>query len=314
MIEMIDFKDVLIHPLYNNYLSQLNEGKNYVINFNGQWFKPILEDRGKYIGCYFVGFNEILNVNEVYITLYFNNLQSCIFNAVWEDAQYVLKNARDVYDFDHIYYQFYGSEKKTFEFIDSIEKEIERRNIIPITYTVTKDIKDRKSRGIPCNIREATEKDYNKVLDCLVKAYDNAYETTLYGEMPYEMLEKQVKNYYKDSLEKNLILVAEINGEFAGHITYEYIEQFNNSYLKMIDLLVLNRFKNLGLEKKLTEAGEAFANKKEIRRLFGTVEIINGKKGYSKAKRILNNLELDNWKKESIIFFQKSSTYKKGEV
>lgn len=87
------------------------------------------------------------------------------------------------------------------------------------------------------------------------------------------LLEKQnespkVEKYYKrleeQSQGKNFALVAEYNGEIAGHV---YVYPFSKSglfkgedYTEIVDLEVFKKYKDLGVEDKLMDAAEKIAS------------------------------------------------------
>lgn len=287
-------------------LLKIDEQNDLVEKFDGQWIEnPFL----RYFGCYYIGHNEILNANELYIVHFYNRKMNPLeFNIIGEEMNELIKLVEEDYDLKNVYYQVFLKEETPFELFNQLKGTI-LSDFIPITYTMTKNIADNPANNKIFElfkIRTANENDMDNVLACLTQAYLNAYEVDLYGEEPLRSLEINVKDYHKPLLKDCLILVAEVNGVFAGHISFEIINRGNKELtpLKLVDIFVVDSYKGLGIGTALIEEGETFALNNNFNLLVGTVDIIAGEKGIHKSKEIIKSLEESYWKRESLIFIK----------
>lgn len=306
MIDLLNFNDVLKKTVSKKYLALKKAQNYYVKHFDGNWIE--LDNDINIIGCYFIGYNEILSENELYISIFFPNpVEDSSKHRIKKSVERLKKNIQEEYEFKYVYYQVFCQEAVPFETLYNIGKKY---NVTLISCSIEKEITRKNSIfDIASNIRYAKQKDYDDIADSLVKSYNNAFEPNLYGELDSNVLQEKVENYYKNIIDTGLTLIAEVDNNFAGHITYKYKrEDKNTNYLHMVDMLVKSNYKGLGIEKSLTRAGEVIAFNKNINRITGIVDVIGAPKGIPKALNIMSNLKRDGWKRESILFFEKNKT------
>ena len=127
--------------------------------------------------------------------------------------------------------------------------------------------------GCAMYIREFDErKDLNRVRECLIELQD--FERRLDPRMPPGV--DIVDAYIPQMLERcgkcqGKVLVAEVDGEVVGYVTIltkvrsEGLEDGDIEYGLVVDLVVREKFRRMGLGQKLLEAAETHAKASEVR-------------------------------------------------
>ena len=131
-------------------------------------------------------------------------------------------------------------------------------------------------------IRKGTLKDILQIKECLIDSWvDHAkHEPELLDEE--RMRKSDIEGYYKkvfEDSETSFLIVAEIDGEFAGfqRVDIQEIPNFfkYNKILYLDDAYVLPKFRRNGIGTLLIREAEKIAKQNKIKRLQGRVYTFN---------------------------------------
>lgn len=152
-------------------------------------------------------------------------------------------------------------------------------------------------------IRVANRYDIESIFRCLEEGYINGTEYEQISNIGIDKFKKNIRKYHENLLsDHNLVLVAEKNKEFCGHITFNlngdknFIDGISAS---LIDVFVLDKFKKLGLEQNLTKFAEIECHRIGKYSLIGTMKHTDTINDFF---RKLNNLNNSGWSNYSVIF------------
>ncbi len=122
-------------------------------------------------------------------------------------------------------------------------------------------------------IRDFEEKiDTTAVRDCLVELQD--FERGLDPRLPpgTEIVDEYIPHMMKRCREcEGKVLVAEVDGDVVGYATIltrvksEELEDGDIEYGLISDVVVLEKFRNMGLGKKLLQEAESYARAREVK-------------------------------------------------
>jgi ribosomal protein S18 acetylase RimI-like enzyme len=122
-------------------------------------------------------------------------------------------------------------------------------------------------------IRDYHEKsDRSGIRECLIEL--QVFERSLDPRMPSgdEIVDAYVPNMLRLCQRcSGKVLVADVDGEIAGYVSIlakvksDEIEDGNIEYGLISDLVVLQRFRNSGIGRKLLETAESFAREKDVK-------------------------------------------------
>lgn len=292
--------------LYNIAYNQIE----FIESFNGMWFLCGEEiDKGNRVitGNYFLGLNEITGLNEGYISIFMFD-KSINYMRILAVIQKEITYLAQKENVDWIYMEIFncGQSKYYQDIINNFKIEFPDWKLA--TTIIQKNINNscfvhNFSRNIA--LRYANKSDERNVLDCLIKAYLTGTPTEIIKMVSKEKIEKKITDYYTPLLkEERLLLICEKNGEFCGHACYD-ISNVNERQALLVDIFIIDKYKNNGFAKLLSKYGESECEKLGFKRVIGTVEPDS-----NNNHNILLKLGKSGWSVKSNVFGQ---TVFKGE-
>lgn len=131
-------------------------------------------------------------------------------------------------------------------------------------------------------IRKGTIKDIPKIKECLIDSWINHAKNVPHLLDEERMKKSDIEGYYKKALlnsKNSFILIAEIDGEFAGfqRADIQEIPDFfkNNKILYLDDGYVLPKYRRKGVSTFLIREVEKIAKRNKIKRLQARVYSFN---------------------------------------
>lgn len=284
-LDVINYHSGLVRE-FNGYWTTLNRKQTVYVNvFAGE--NLITENNDGYINVFLPKFNDdtILDVNEV-------------FNDLRKHIEFLKNEVNPKVIYVHLYFE------NTNDLI--IRDMINLRSGFKLLACVVKK-EVHKIEPVNINsdfyIRVANRYDIESIFRCLEEGYINGTEYEQISNIGIDKFKKNIRKYHENLLsDHNLVLVAEKNKEFCGHITFNlngdknFIDGISAS---LIDVFVLDKFKKLGLEQNLTKFAEIECHRIGKYSLIGTMKHTDTINDFF---RKLNNLNNSGWSNYSVIF------------
>ncbi|MEK5521664.1 GNAT family N-acetyltransferase [Heyndrickxia sp. FSL W8-0423] len=267
-----------------------------VSSFDGEWFIYGKDNsKDKIVGRYYFGNNEFSGLNECYVDLLFGDCHLIDNSFIQNLSQYLNKRIYELEYEIHLFFLEYTNTLNGFERL-SVEN-ILKLDVYSVVTLVEKDLFGKTKERIKgeFTVRTFEEKDSHNVISCLVDSYKMGISLGGFVDLvDFQRLEQNIVQYYNEFfLSKNtIIFIAEKNGEFVGHITFE----MHDEKAVLVDSYVLNKFSGNGVYDLLKRKFENFCISNEITVLEGSVEPHS-----EKSLKILENLKQNGWREKSYI-------------
>lgn len=303
----ISFKDITRkykHAVNEVFFEKINYHDSLVRELDGYW--TMLNTEQTMFANVFSGENLITENNEGYVNIFIPELRKDSHSL---DVKKIFQNLRVHCEFLEkninpklIYFQLLFEKTSDFIIRDMINL---KSNFNLISCVVKKNIReiDLPKIDTEFTIRAAQPYDVESIFKCLENAYINGTELAQYSSIGLNKFKQNIRKHHHPLLsDKNLILIAEKNKEFCGHITFNLDEGKNfldGKSASLIDVFVLDKFKKLGLEQILTKSAEIECGKRRKYNLIGTMQFTGSANEFISK---LNNLNKNGWDNDSVIF------------
>ena len=268
--------------------------------FNGEWYLIKVEGN-TYYGGLFKAENLILNKQEIYFYIYGLDKESIILcDQVLHNVINSLEKS-NISKLSHINFRIFGINLN-----DMIKISKHFNNHKGLSCVLEKELK--YSGKIIKNekalkIRNATLKDKEFIENCVIKAYINGTDKSLYSDIGEQQFINNIVTYHDNIINsKNLVITAEYHNQFAGYIAFD-LEGIHlntkNKYPLMIDIYVINQFKDKSIEKHLINEAENKLYDSGYHSIIGTIDI--KKRAHDKYISKTESLIEKNWSINSLL-------------
>ncbi|MFJ7405870.1 MULTISPECIES: GNAT family N-acetyltransferase [unclassified Lysinibacillus] len=286
---------------FKNLKENINYYQNIKDEMGGASFYISNENVEEIAVIYYGGLNEITENHECYINIFirdFNFKVMYINEIINEILNYIMHKEL----MDWIYIQLFFENAKLYSEMLSLEYILESKYHFS-SINVKKEKLDLYKKQFDNNlrIRKATKADENAILECIIKAYFNGTLKNQYKSIGKEKFKENIKTYYYPFLNDSRIsLVAEIDNEFCGHITYSVYPMGDKPTAFLIDVYIIEKFKELGVSSYLIKESEYICNKMGFERLCGNVSFAGD---VHRTLKIYNSLISENWVVDGLVLY-----------
>lgn len=270
----------------------------------GEWFDL---ENGVQANHYF-GVNQLTDLKESYTNIYVDSIENLI-DIESEIKNIINKRVRSTdFDWSHIEVIYRSNtlknNKVTYKFIEHslystpICKHISSKGLIKPDFQL--------SNGII--LRTGHSSDESDIIKSLITAHFNGLHKDMKEQIKEKTLVNNIKALYTPFFhESRQVFIAELNKKFIGHGSIESSFSIINPNMKianLIDILVLDKFRDMGIAKYLSKIIEFYCANENISFLSGTVETDDD---FIKYERTLSALFSEDWEISSFIYSKKLS-------
>lgn len=276
------------HIKSSSFAKRIIHNLEMVKSFEGVWACD--KEASTWIASYYNGENEITELIEGYITVFFLSAGIADNNKEIECIIHQLESLANEEQCDWLYLEVYDQDGYFKELSKKIHPSWEKMYYF-IYKRLDGPIDEINDSDIV--IRNAIPQDEKFIMDCLEKAYIAGLHPTMKKMVNIESMLTKIRGKYTPFFSKNrLVFISEVENQICGHATFD----LNKEEAEVIDVFITDSYRGQGISRKLTVYGEKECYRRGIRYLRGNVDL------FSQGQIVLSHLKKSGWNISSVVY------------